>query len=230
MLAYRHATEGGRNGHRRHPLHAGTSWFEPIETLLACMDNYGVRRALLTQHRGMFDNSYLLECIARFPGRSSAIAGVDAADPNALSTMEELAANPDVCGVRLLPRTAPPATTPPPSGERPARSDCPSASFSSTPPTAPMPASRNSSSACRTPPSSLSTSAACTTPAAPNPSSRLMTTTRRALSWLRDPTPTSSSAASASSASGLAASCPSCVSRTSRPLWRWPTRRSAPGA
>ena len=61
--------------------HAGTSWFEPIETLLACMDNYGVRRALLTQHRGMFDNAYLLECIDRFPGRFSAIAGVDAAAP-----------------------------------------------------------------------------------------------------------------------------------------------------
>ena len=84
--------------------HAGTSWFEPIETLLACMDNYGVRHALLTQHRGMFDNSYLLECIDRFPGRFSAIAGVDAADPDALSTMEELAANPGVCGVRLLPQ------------------------------------------------------------------------------------------------------------------------------
>ena len=47
--------------------HAGTSWFEPIETLLACMDNNGVQRALLTQHRGMFDNAYLLECIERFP-------------------------------------------------------------------------------------------------------------------------------------------------------------------
>ena len=63
--------------------HAGTSWFEPIETLLACMDNNGVQRALLTQHRGMYDNSYLLECIARFPGRFSAIAGVDASDPDA---------------------------------------------------------------------------------------------------------------------------------------------------
>ena len=92
--------------------HAGTSWFEPIETLLACMDNYGVRRALLTQHRGMFDNSYLLECIERFPGRFSAIAGVDAADPNALSTMEELAANPDVCGVRLLPQDRSPGDDP----------------------------------------------------------------------------------------------------------------------
>ena len=92
--------------------HAGTSWFEPIETLLACMDNNGVQRALLTQHRGMFDNAYLLECIERFPGRFSAIVGVDASDPDAPSTLQALAANPDVCGVRLLPGDRSPGDDP----------------------------------------------------------------------------------------------------------------------
>ncbi|MCY4623698.1 MAG: amidohydrolase family protein [Chloroflexi bacterium] len=92
--------------------HAGTSWFEPIETLLACMDNYDVRLALLTQHRGMFDNSYLFECIDRFPGRFSAIAGVDAASPDALATLDELAANPGVCGIRLLPQDRSPGDDP----------------------------------------------------------------------------------------------------------------------
>lgn len=92
--------------------HAGTSWFEPIETLLACMDNNGVQRALLTQHRGMFDNSYLFECIERFPGRFSAIVGVDASDPDALTTLEALAANPHVCGIRLLPTDRSPGGDP----------------------------------------------------------------------------------------------------------------------
>jgi hypothetical protein len=67
--------------------HAGTSWFEPVEMLLYGMNQSDVQHAILTQHRGMVDNSYLLEAIERFPGRFSAIVGVDASAPDALTTV-----------------------------------------------------------------------------------------------------------------------------------------------
>lgn len=83
--------------------HAGTSWFEPVEMLLYGMNQSDVQHAILTQHRGMVDNSYLLEAIERFPGRFSAIVGVDASAPDALTTVEQLAASDGVCGIRLQP-------------------------------------------------------------------------------------------------------------------------------
>ena len=39
--------------------HAGTSWFEPVETLIHQMDANGVQKAVLIQHGGMYDNAYL---------------------------------------------------------------------------------------------------------------------------------------------------------------------------
>ena len=92
--------------------HAGTSWFEPVEMLLAGMNQSDVQHAVLTQHRGMIDNAYLLESIKRFPGRFSAIVGVDVADPNALTTLEQLAKNDSVCGIRLQPGDRSPGRDP----------------------------------------------------------------------------------------------------------------------
>jgi L-fuconolactonase len=92
--------------------HAGTSWFEPVEMLLAGMNQSDVQHAVLTQHRGMIDNAYLFESIERFPGRFSAIVGVDVADPNALTTLEQLAKNDGVCGIRLQPGDRSPGSDP----------------------------------------------------------------------------------------------------------------------
>ena len=82
--------------------HAGTSWFEPVETLIHQMDANGVQKAVLIQHGGMYDNAYLLDCAARHNGRFSVVGMVDEASPSAA---EDLAgwAERGVTGVRLTP-------------------------------------------------------------------------------------------------------------------------------
>ena len=68
--------------------HAGETWFEPIEALLHQMDANDVDKAVLVQHRGAFDNSYLLECASRFPGRFAVVAQVDTSQSDAPAALE----------------------------------------------------------------------------------------------------------------------------------------------
>jgi len=59
--------------------HAHTSpyWFEPIELLLFQMNRNRVDKATLAQHFGQTDNSYIIECSRRFPGRFSPVVQVN---------------------------------------------------------------------------------------------------------------------------------------------------------
>ena len=57
--------------------HAGLSWFEPIEMLLTQMNANDVDKAVLIQHGGTYDNSYLFECSRRFEGRFAVVVIVD---------------------------------------------------------------------------------------------------------------------------------------------------------
>ena len=68
--------------------HASPYWFEPIETLLYEMDRNDVGKAVLVQFKGQYDNSYLIECTRRFPGRFSVVAKVDTEKPDAPETLE----------------------------------------------------------------------------------------------------------------------------------------------
>ena len=91
--------------------HAGTSWFEPIEGLLFQMDGNGVEKAVLIQHRGAYDNDYLLECVDRYPGRFAVVAMVDTTKddaPSALAGSVERGA----VGVRLGPSQRSPGDDP----------------------------------------------------------------------------------------------------------------------
>jgi L-fuconolactonase len=56
--------------------HAGITKYEPIETLLYHMASAGVDKAVLIQHAGITDNSYLVECLQQHPGRFAAAMGV----------------------------------------------------------------------------------------------------------------------------------------------------------
>lgn len=82
--------------------HAGTSWFEPVESLIHQMDANSVQRSVLVQHAGMYDNSYLLDCAARHQGRFSVVGLVDETSPSA---PDDLAAwvERGLAGVRLTP-------------------------------------------------------------------------------------------------------------------------------
>ncbi|MDA0734551.1 MAG: amidohydrolase family protein [Chloroflexi bacterium] len=70
--------------------HTSLYWFEPVEVLLDVMSRNGVDKAVLTQFFGVYDNSYLVDCMKRFPGRFSVIGLVDVNDPNALGHLESL--------------------------------------------------------------------------------------------------------------------------------------------
>ena len=68
--------------------HTSQAWFQPVDTLLSEMDIAGVDNALLVQMRGEYDNSYLIECMRRFPGRFSVVAMVNPELPDAPSILE----------------------------------------------------------------------------------------------------------------------------------------------
>ena len=58
-------------------LHADKHHFEPIEVALFQMERNGVSQAVLIQGGGNLDNSYLLECMSRFPGVFVVVGAVD---------------------------------------------------------------------------------------------------------------------------------------------------------
>ncbi len=57
-------------------VHVGLDRYEPIELLCAHLDLTGVSGAVLVQHHAQTDNTYLVECLNRFPHRFSAIMRV----------------------------------------------------------------------------------------------------------------------------------------------------------
>ena len=87
--------------------HAGTSWFEPVESLLFQMEANGVDRAVLIQHGGNYDNAYLLDRAAEPPGRFSVVGLVDESSPRAADTLGDWARQ-GIRGVRLGPSSPEP--------------------------------------------------------------------------------------------------------------------------
>ena len=91
--------------------HAGLSWFEPVEMLVRQMESNDVDHGVLIQHRGVYDNSYLLDCMERFPGSFSVVVMVDVADDNAPAELERWAGA-GATGVRLAPMVRSPGADP----------------------------------------------------------------------------------------------------------------------
>ena len=69
--------------------HATPYWFEPVEILLDQMTRNDVDHAVLIQINGVFDNSYLVECLRRFPGRFSGVGMVDVGSADAPEHLAE---------------------------------------------------------------------------------------------------------------------------------------------
>lgn len=91
--------------------HASPVWFEPVELLLFQMDRNDVDKAVLIQHRGQYDNRYLLECEQRFPDRFVTVGMVDTARPDAPDTLTRWAAE-GIRGVRFNPLDRSPGDDP----------------------------------------------------------------------------------------------------------------------
>ena len=82
--------------------HVGANWFEPVETLLFLMRAHGVAQALLVQHGGVFDHSYLFDCARIHAGRFRVVAQLDPDEPDQIGLVEQLAAQ-GAAGIRLSP-------------------------------------------------------------------------------------------------------------------------------
>jgi L-fuconolactonase len=91
--------------------HASQVWFEPVEILLDQMARNDVDKAVLIQIRGQYNNSYVLECVRRFPGRFSTVVIVDHASPDAPKRLEEWTKQ-GAEGIRLTPADRSPGRDP----------------------------------------------------------------------------------------------------------------------
>lgn len=82
--------------------HAGRNWFEPIEVLEFQMDQNGVDRAVLIQHGGTYDNSYLFEESAKRGDRFKVVVLIDPQSADPLGDLERCAEQ-GAAGVRIAP-------------------------------------------------------------------------------------------------------------------------------
>ena len=108
-------------------VHIGRDHYEPVEMLLAQMELNGVAKTVLVQSTATLDNSYVLECRQRFPGRLAVVCRVDVDDP-AAPTPWKACAMPAPRPCASATSTARRETTPWPSGGPPPDWACPSAS------------------------------------------------------------------------------------------------------
>ena len=57
-------------------VHVALHIYEPVEILLTQMAYNGVEKTLLVQSTTTYDNTYVIECMRRFPGRFSVVCRV----------------------------------------------------------------------------------------------------------------------------------------------------------
>ena len=82
--------------------HAGRNWFLPIESLEFEMNQAGVDAAVLIQHGGTYDNSYLFKEASKRHGRFKVVVMIDPNDSDPLGTLEKLCEQ-GAAGVRIAP-------------------------------------------------------------------------------------------------------------------------------
>jgi L-fuconolactonase len=91
--------------------HASPYWYAPVESLLDEMMRSGVEKAVLIQIGGVYDNSYEIECMRRFPGRFAAVAMVDTTRPDAPERLARWVKQ-GIQGIRLNPNERSAASDP----------------------------------------------------------------------------------------------------------------------
>lgn len=81
--------------------HCGLSKYEPIEQVRRVMETASVRRAVLVQHLGEFDNSYLESIVAGDPQRFAGVCLVSHTEPDAADKIAQLAEAGHFKGLRV---------------------------------------------------------------------------------------------------------------------------------
>ncbi len=81
--------------------HCGLDKFLPVESVTACMSDSGVDRAVLCQHLGQTDNTYIAECVRSDPSRFAGVAMIDSSGAESAGQLASLAADGTFRGVRM---------------------------------------------------------------------------------------------------------------------------------
>jgi predicted TIM-barrel fold metal-dependent hydrolase len=82
-------------------LHCGLTKFEPIERVREVIAAAAVSRAVIVQHLGEFDNSYIQRIVAQEPDRIAGVCMVDHTVPQAEPVLRDLAGEGRFRGVRI---------------------------------------------------------------------------------------------------------------------------------
>ena len=83
-------------------IHCGMQKYEPIEKVREVMQLAGVTRAVLVQHLGEFDNSYIAAIVNRYPQSFAGVCMVDSTSCYAADTLKKLVTTKRFKGVRLV--------------------------------------------------------------------------------------------------------------------------------
>lgn len=81
--------------------HCGVSHYKPVEEVLQALDGARVARAVLVQHLGEFDNSYIADVVRASPDRFTGVCLVDPAAGDAVAVLDTWLATGCFRGVRL---------------------------------------------------------------------------------------------------------------------------------
>ena len=81
--------------------HAGLEKYEPVESVVDQMFRHRVDAGVLVQHLGQYDNQYLVDVAARYPGRFAVLVMVDVTRDDAPERLAYWAAKANVRGARI---------------------------------------------------------------------------------------------------------------------------------
>lgn len=85
--------------------HCGISKFLPVENVLSAMSSAGVSRAVLCQHLGEYDNSYIEHVVLARPEQFTGVALVDHEDDNWRESLARVARSSAFGGIRTVAET-----------------------------------------------------------------------------------------------------------------------------
>ena len=86
--------------------HCALRKYKPIENVKAVMQTAGVHRAVLVQHLGEYDNTYIGQIAAAEPEHFTGVMIVDHAAPNMDQTLTKLADSGQFKGIRITTEVA----------------------------------------------------------------------------------------------------------------------------
>lgn len=81
--------------------HCGVDKFQPLPDVEAMMQTVGISKAVLAQHLGQFDNSYIESCVRSSPDTLAGVAMIDATAASAHSALEVVVGSGAFRGLRM---------------------------------------------------------------------------------------------------------------------------------